>query len=109
MRRLVFRGSFFLFLYFFVFSSSIEAQNIRENNKDNIYQTSSNKKKLIDGKEIVVKEPILKLLSPSSVTTSSSSSQAKEIEPKKVKDTKPTRISKYGRKESLEIKREENE
>lgn len=110
MRRLVFRGSFFLFLYFFVFSSSIvEAQNIRENNKGNIYQKSSNKKKLIDGKEIVVKEPTLKLLSPSSVTTSSSSSQAKEIEPKKLKDTKPAKISKYGRKESLEIKREENE
>ena len=66
-------------------------------------------KKLIDGKEIIVKEPTLKLLSPSSVTTSSSSLQAKEIEPKKVKDTKPTKNSKYGRKESLEIKREENE
>ena len=109
MKRLVFRGSFFLSLCFCVCFSSVDAQNIREDNKGNIYQKSSNKKKLIDGKEIVVQDPILKLLSPSSVTTSSSSLQAKEIEPKKVKDTKPTKNSKYGRKESLEIKREENE
>ena len=109
MRRLVFRVSFFLFICSFVFVSSTDAQNIRKDSKANIYQKSSNKKKLIDGKEIVVQDPILKLLSPSSVTTSSSSLQAKEIEPKKVKDTKPTKNSKYGRKESLEIKREENE
>ena len=108
MKRLVCRSSFFLFLCF-LFVSSTNAQNIGKDSKGNIYQKSSNKKKLIDGKEIIVKEPSLKLLSPSSVTTNSSSLQAKEIEPKKAKDTKPTKISKYGRKESSEIKSEENE
>lgn len=109
MKRIVFRVSFLLGLCFFMSALSVDAQILNEEKKSGVYQKSSNKKQLINGKEIVVKKTNLQLLSPKSVTTSSSSLEAKEIEAKQKKATKPPKVSKYGRQESSEIKREENE
>ena len=109
MRRLVFRGSFFLFLYFFVFSSSIEAQNIRENNKGNIYQKSSNKKRLISGEKIDVRQNNLQHLRPNKITILPRKSNHSIVKNKKEKPIKGPKLLKYGSRKDVNIKREENE
>lgn len=108
MRRIVLRVFFLLFTCFFI-SYTVDAQTIKSDNKKRtqIVQKQSNKKQLINGIEIVVKKNDLQLLPPTSVTPSSIDNS--KIKPKPPKSTKPVKVSKYGRREASEIKREEDE
>ena len=102
----------FLFLYILVFifyvqdtnaQSVIQKDNIKHkiSKKGNLISKKSDQKRLENGIKIQTKKTTLKRISPISIEPSKKSKNFLKIKPKQLKEKKPLKGLKYGKKSGL--------
>ena len=109
MRKIVLK-LVFLILACFCFLDFVNAQSVNEDkDKIKIIQKSSNKKRLISGEKIDVRQNNLQHLRPNKITILPRKSNHSIVKNKKEQPIKGPKILKYGSRKDVNIKREENE